>query len=308
MEANLDVLGDLAVMALVVVRDDLPPGALLPSGAAAGARIRQATRGTAIVRADRRQAPAVVVAPTLTEGTDGLDVRGQVRAHEVVRVALKLGRHVRSEESHVGNVHRVDGGMEVDEACGAVRELYRDARAGSCWRNRGHRGHLGAGASHVHLRVREVFQSKKLRLQVAVHLICNHLHVVVYVLFPACDAGVVSRRLRDPLVAVGGRVEGGRPLKSVARVGLRARLIEVFVPNFGHAGVRAVDHWALFEVRVILAHDAAPVALALPRVKELLLVAREGVVGAVIVVRLNRIERLRADLDLVGILVKPADR
>ena len=131
---------------------------------------------------DRYTKPAVVLFRVRLHGR--LDVRGQVRAHEVVRVALKLGRHVRSEESHVGNVHRVDGGMEVDEACGAVRELYRDARAGSCWRNRGHRGHLGAGASHVHLRVREVFQSKKLRLQVAVHLICNHLHVVVYVLFP----------------------------------------------------------------------------------------------------------------------------
>ena len=66
--------------------------------------------------------------------------------------------------------------------------------------------------------------------------------------------------------------------------------------------------WRHIDVLLKMIPVSAPVALALPRVKELLLVAREGVVGAVIVVRLNRIERLRADLDLVGILVKPADR
>ena len=42
-----------------------------------------------------------------------------------------------------------------------------------------------------------------------------------------------------------------------------------------------------------------PGALALPLMEELLLVAREGVVGAVVVVRLDDVERLRADLDLV---------
>ena len=48
-------------------------------------------------------------------------------------------------------------------------------------------------------------------------------------------------------------------------------------------------------------------ALALPIVEELLLVGRESIVRAVVVVRLDDEERLRADLDLVGVLVKPAD-
>ena len=113
MEAHLDVLGDLVVVALVVVRNDLLPRALLRSGAAAAARIRQAAPGTAIVAANRRQAPAVVVAPTPAELIGGLDVRGQIRAHEVVRVALELGRHVSGEEGHVRNARRVDGGIEV---------------------------------------------------------------------------------------------------------------------------------------------------------------------------------------------------
>ena len=46
--------------------------------------------------------------------------------------------------------------------------------------------------------------------------------------------------------------------------------------------------------------------LALPLVKELLLVAREGVVGAVVVVRLDHVEGLRADLDLRRVLVELA--
>ena len=71
--------------------------------------------------------------------------------------------------------------------------------------------------------------------------------------------------------------------------------------------MRAGVSWAVCEARVVLARDGASVALALPLMEELLLVAREGVVGAVVVVRLDDEERLRADLDLVGVLVKPAD-
>ena len=40
-------------------------------------------------------------------------------------------------------------------------------------------------------------------------------------------------------------------------------------------------------------------ALALPVTEEHLLVAREGVVGAVVVMRLEDVEGLRTDLDLV---------
>ena len=40
-------------------------------------------------------------------------------------------------------------------------------------------------------------------------------------------------------------------------------------------------------------------ALALPVMEEHLLVAREGVVGAVVVMRLEDVEGLRTDLDLV---------
>ena len=112
-EAHLDVLGNLVVLALVVVRDDLLPRASLLVGVAAAARIRQAAPGMAIVETDLQQAPAVVVARTRAEFMDGLDVRGQVIAHEVVRVALELDRHVRGEEGHVRNARRVDGGIEV---------------------------------------------------------------------------------------------------------------------------------------------------------------------------------------------------
>ena len=56
-----------------------------------------------------------------------------------------------------------------------------------------------------------------------------------------------TSRKRDtvPLrVAVGGRVEGARPLKRELRVGRRASLVEVAVPECGDGGVRAVNHWA----------------------------------------------------------------
>ena len=125
------------------------PGALLHGRVAAGARVRQATLGTAIVTADltadrrqapavidRRQAPAVRVRRIIVEGADGLVPRGMVRAHEVVLVALELGRHVRGEEGHVGDTRRVDGGMEVLEGRGAVGEPQRAAHAGGRGRDR----------------------------------------------------------------------------------------------------------------------------------------------------------------------------
>ena len=117
----------------------------------------------------------------------------------------------------------------------------------------------------------------------------------------------LRRRLRDPRVAVAGRVEGARPLKGEGRVGRRAGLVEHLVPELGDGGVQAVDLGASVEGGVVLAHDGAPVALALPLMEELLLVASEGVVGAVVVVRLDDEERLRADLDLGGVLEEPAD-
>mmetsp|Transcript_23059 Transcript_23059/g.54848 ORF Transcript_23059/g.54848 Transcript_23059/m.54848 type:complete len:456 (-) Transcript_23059:22-1389(-) len=237
-----------------------------------------------------------------------------VRAVKVVAVALELGRHVLREEGHVGDAHRVDGRMEVDEGRGAVGELQRDAhaggrgrdrgRAGTCRARRASCGDLGAGAGHQ--RVRRVLLSKQLRLQAVGHRKDGHDHGVVRVFLAACRGIVVFIRLRDPRVAVGGRVEGGRPLKRELRVGRRACLVEVAVPELGDGGVRAVDHWALLEVRVVLAHDVTAVALALPLVKELLLVAREGVVGAVVVVRLDHVEGLRADLDLIRVLVELA--
>ena len=89
------------MVALVVVRDDLLPGALLRGGVAAGARAGQATRGAASVAADCRQAPTVVVLSRRAEVLDVLNVSLHVHAHEVVRVALELGREVRGEEGHV---------------------------------------------------------------------------------------------------------------------------------------------------------------------------------------------------------------
>eukprot|EP00964_Phaeocystis_antarctica_P069799 scaffold42457_cov68-Phaeocystis_antarctica.AAC.8 len=257
---------------------DLYPGALLRGGGAAGARIRQATRGTAIVTAnltadrrqapavitDRRQAAAVLVGRVIVEGAGGFVPLGMVRAVKVVAVALELGRHVLREEGHVGDAHlglrlglglgfrghRVDGRMEVDEGRGAVGELQRAAHAGGRGRDRGRSStcrvrrascdDLGAGAGHQ--RVRCVLLSKQLRLQAASHLEGHHLHLGVRVRVAACGA-VGSRRLRDPRVAVLGRVEGGRPLKRVLGVCRRACLVEVAVPELGDGGVRAVDHW-----------------------------------------------------------------
>ena len=65
---------------------------------------------------------------------------------------------------------------------------------------------------------------------------------VVRVLLAACDGGI-SLRLRNPRVAAGGYVEDAGPLERVRRVGRRALLGEIVVPERGDGGVRAVDHW-----------------------------------------------------------------
>ena len=120
----------------------LYPSALLHSVVAAGARVRQATMGTAIVRADRREAPAVVVAVVLAQDVNGPDVTGPIRARQVVLVALELGWQVRGEEGHVGDARRrVDGQVEVLENGGAVGELDRDARATGRGRDGGDSAH-----------------------------------------------------------------------------------------------------------------------------------------------------------------------
>ena len=156
----------------------LYPSALLHSVVAAGARVRQATMGTAIVRADRREAPAVVVAVVLAQDVNGPDVTGPIRARQVVLVALELGWQVLGEEGHVGDARRVDLQVEVPEGGGAVGELDLDARATGRGRDGGRadtrenarearRSHLGAGAGG-HQLVRRVLLVEELRLQVAV--------------------------------------------------------------------------------------------------------------------------------------------
>ena len=117
-ETDLDVRRHIGVVADVVVRDDLLPGANLLAGVAAAASIRQVAPLLADARRRRQsplalgrngQAPPVVVGRSRAKGIDGLDVRGEIRAHEVVRVALELGRHVCGEECHVGDARRGDG-------------------------------------------------------------------------------------------------------------------------------------------------------------------------------------------------------
>ena len=105
-----------------------------------------------------------------------------------------------------------------------------------------------------------------------------------------------TRRLRDIQVFIGRRFEIACPLKLVGRVGLDAICGKVLVPQGCDGMVCAIDRRASVEGCVILAHDAATFGFDLPVVEQLFFVACERVVSAVIVVRLEDEEGLRARL------------
>mmetsp|Transcript_22232 Transcript_22232/g.53239 ORF Transcript_22232/g.53239 Transcript_22232/m.53239 type:complete len:250 (+) Transcript_22232:420-1169(+) len=138
----------------------------------------------------------------------GLDVRAQVRAHEVVRVALELGRHVLGEEGDLVDTHRVDGDVEVGRRIGGEGQLV--ARAG--------RRGLGDFSTCVN------------RDAAARHQSVGGLHVVHEVIVRKDDelhrrVGVCTvHGLRHPLVGAVRRDEGAAPL--VLSSGLLARALK----------------------------------------------------------------------------------
>mmetsp|Transcript_7033 Transcript_7033/g.11808 ORF Transcript_7033/g.11808 Transcript_7033/m.11808 type:complete len:394 (+) Transcript_7033:969-2150(+) len=191
------------------------------------------------------------------------------------------------------NARGVYGGDKVNRSVGGKGQI--DAHTGL--RGQGDtaaRFHDCAGTRR-HQGVRLVLQHKQSTHVRLGHRKESHYHVRIGVRATNC--------LRHPHVAVVGRVEGAAPLKLVLEVGGSAGLVVTTgddkVRGLNYGAILAVDSRALTELCFVPALDRTLEALALPHVHKLLLVARERVVAAVVVVRLKNEERLLARLDAV---------